>query len=138
MAKSPPPMAIIQMAQFLSASIWPFLTSPAAAFSTARVDSLRAAGRNVFVDFTAAWCLTCKANERLFLSDDRVRARFAAGNPVLLVGDFTARNPEIAAELRRFGRAGVPLYVYFPAKGEPAVLPEVLSVETLLGAFGAE
>ena len=110
----------------------------AAAFSVARVDSLRAAGRDVFVDFTAAWCLTCKANEKFVLSDKRIRERFEAGRPVLLVGDFTARSPEIAAELRRFGRAGVPLYVYYPASGEPVVLPEVLSAETVLSAFGAE
>ena len=110
----------------------------AAAFSAARVDSLRAAGRDVFVDFTAAWCLTCKANEKFVLSDKRIRERFEAGRPVLLVGDFTARSPEIAAELRRFGRAGVPLYVYYPASGEPAVLPEVLTAETVLSAFGAE
>lgn len=108
------------------------------AFSVARVDSLRAAGRDVFVDFTASWCLTCKANEKLVLSDDRIRARFAAGRPVLLVADFTARSPEIAAELRRFGRAGVPLYVFYPASGAPVVLPEVLTAETVLSAFGAE
>ncbi|MGD9980841.1 MAG: protein-disulfide reductase DsbD family protein [Hyphomonadaceae bacterium] len=107
-------------------------------WSTARVAALRSEGRGVFVNFTAAWCVTCKVNEMAALSKPRVAQAFAEANVAYLVGDWTNRNDEIAQELAARGRAGVPLYVFYPADGgEPRVLPQVLSeslvLETIAG-----
>lgn len=97
-------------------------------FSTARLAALRATGRPAFVNMTAAWCITCKVNERVALSSARFVDALKQRDIVYLKGDWTRRDPEITAELERFGRAGVPLYVYFPPrKGEPVVLPQVLT-----------
>lgn len=118
---------------------------PKAAWSPETVAQLRADGQAVFVDFTAAWCVTCKVNERGALADKDVAAAFVETDTAFLVADWTNRDDVIAAELRRYGRAGVPLYLYFPplATGEthdPAsaqVLPQVLLpakiIETLQG-----
>ncbi|WP_017931271.1 protein-disulfide reductase DsbD family protein [Robiginitomaculum antarcticum] len=103
-------------------------------WSPQKVAELRAEGRAVFVDFTAAWCVTCKVNERGALADKDVAAAFNATNTAFLVADWTNRDDVIAAELKLYGRAGVPLYLYFPplAAGEahdPAgaqILPQVL------------
>src|SRR6185312_2060642 len=89
------------------------------AFSRARLASLRAEGRPVFVDMTAAWCVTCLVNERVALSPKSVQDAFAARGVVYLRGDWTRHNPEITAFLREHGRDGVPLYVLYPARGEP-------------------
>lgn len=108
-------------------------------WSAARVEALRAEGRGVFVNFTAAWCVTCKANEGLALSRPAVAQAFADRNVAYLVGDWTNRDEAIAAELARHGRLGVPLYIYYPSQGEPVVLEQglVLSqdlvIETISG-----
>jgi thiol:disulfide interchange protein len=107
-------------------------------WSAARVTELQSEGRGVFVNFTAAWCITCKANELTTLSTPRVGQAFAEANAAYLEGDWTNRDDAIAAELARHGRAGVPLYLYFPAGGGDAqVLPQVLSealiLETIAG-----
>ena len=98
-----------------------------AAYDAGELAELREAGRPVFVDVTAAWCLSCQVNERAALASDAVGAAFAAADVVLVKADWTSRDPEITAFLDRFGRAGVPLYVYFPPGGEPVLLPEVLT-----------
>jgi len=101
-------------------------------WSVARVEQLQAEGRPVFVDFTAAWCVTCQVNKLGALSDSRVLAAFAEHDVALLRADFTNRDPEIAAELGRWGSAGVPLYLMFPADGgEPDILPPLLT-ETIV------
>jgi thiol:disulfide interchange protein DsbD len=98
------------------------------AYSAARLAELRAAGKPVFIDFTAAWCLTCKVNERVALHKDDVEAAFKRTNTVYMVGDWTNRNAEIAAALRAVGRDGVPLYLYYaPGAAEPQILPQVLT-----------
>ena len=96
-----------------------------------------AAGSVVFVDFTASWCITCKANERIVLDSENVRNEFEASGVVTLVGDYTQRDARIGAVLARHRRAGVPLYlVYAPARPEaPEVLPELLTESTVIAAI---
>jgi thiol:disulfide interchange protein DsbD len=108
-------------------------------FSNARLAELRAAGRPVFVNVTAAWCITCKVNEQWALSSSRVADAFKRANVAYLKGDWTRQDAEITAFLQRFGRAGVPLYLYYPAdpKAEPRVLPQILTESLVLGEIGA-
>ena len=106
-------------------------------WSAAAVVQARAAGRPVFVDFTADWCVTCQANKKTSIEIAAVRAKLKAINAVALLGDYTREDPAIAAELKRFGRAAVPLVVVFPrdASAAPIVLPEVLTPGLVLGAL---
>lgn len=109
---------------------------PSEPFSAARLDALRQAGRPVFVNMTAAWCITCLFNEANALASAEARALFAAGSVTYLKGDWTRRDPEISAYLRSFGRSGVPLYVFYPATGrEPRVLPQLLDAQILRQAL---
>jgi thiol:disulfide interchange protein DsbD len=102
-------------------------------FSSARLDELRAQGRPVFVNLTAAWCITCKVNERVALKSSSVAQAFLSGGITYLKGDWTRANPEITDLLRRFGRAGVPLYLFYPGHGaEPRVLPQLLTAGLVL------
>jgi thiol:disulfide interchange protein DsbD len=96
------------------------------------------AGRPVFVDFTADWCITCKVNERAMIADGRVQSEFDRLDVALFRADFTRYDDEIRAELARFGKAGVPLYLLYrpEAPDRPAVLPELLTVKILLRALG--
>ena len=90
----------------------------------------------MLVDFTAAWCITCQANKRLVLDRDAVRAAFVAQQVVLLRADWTRRDPAISAELARFGRNGVPFYLFYPSGQQPPrILPELLTVDTVLAAL---
>ncbi len=105
-------------------------------WSTGRVQSLTREGIPVFVNFTAAWCVTCLANERVAFSDSKVEKFFADRGIVYLEADWTRRDATIAAELERFGRSGVPLYLYYPASGNgPIILPQLLTPGILLDAF---
>jgi len=97
-------------------------------WSEERVRELRAAGRPVFVNFTAAWCITCKVNEQLALSTDNIQQLFEARSVAYLVADWTRRDPAITRQLERYGRSGVPLYLlYSPAAEQPLVLPQLLT-----------
>ncbi len=101
------------------------------------VKTLRAEGKTVFVDFTAAWCVSCKFNERLVLNKPATRELFEQTNTVFLVADWTNRNDEIAQELAKYGRSGVPLYLVFAptdagtnagtGEGMAKVLPQLLT-----------
>jgi len=91
------------------------------------VEELVAAGRPVFVDFTAAWCVTCQYNKKTTLSRADVLADFAAKNVALLRADWTRQDPAITAALSRLGRNGVPVYVFYAPGKSPVVLSEVLS-----------
>ena len=105
-------------------------------FSPARVDSLRAQGRPVFVDFTAAWCLTCQVNERTVLNTDAVQGAFDERNVALVKADWTNRDAEITRALESHGRSGVPVYVLYPGDGSgPTLLPEVLTQDIVLNAL---
>jgi thiol:disulfide interchange protein DsbD len=106
-----------------------------APFSTARVDALTGAGRTVFVDFTAAWCVTCQVNKRLVLNDQGVREAFARKNVALVRADWTRRDPAITQVLTALGRSGVPVYVLYRPGKEPLLLPEVLQRQTVLDAI---
>ena len=101
-------------------------------FSEARLAALRGRGRPVFAYFTADWCLTCKVNERVAIDTDAVREAFAAGGVATLVGDWTDGDPALGRFIEAHNRAGVPLYLWYPAgDGEAHVLPQVLTPATL-------
>lgn len=105
-------------------------------WSIARLEALRAAGQPVLVNMTAAWCITCLANERVALSSPEFHAALEAKGVRYLKGDWTQRDAEITAYLESFGRSGVPLYVLYPGAGrEPVVLPQLLSVAIVRAAL---
>ena len=105
------------------------------AFSPATVDALTASGRAVFVDFTAAWCVTCQVNKRLVLNDADVRAAFANKQVELVRADWTRRDPEITRALTALGRSGVPVYVLYRPGKTPLLLPEVLQTGMIFDAL---
>jgi thiol:disulfide interchange protein len=107
-------------------------------WSAERVAALRAEGRPVFVNLTAAWCITCKVNERVALRADAVQRAFAARNVAQLEGDWTSGDAEITRILREHGREGVPLYLYYAGDAPPAVLPQILTEGIVLQAIGAD
>ena len=105
-------------------------------FSTDLVRDYREQDRIVFIDFTAAWCITCKANERIIFSSSEVKQRFNELDVVMVKADWTNRNPEITRALESYGRNGVPLYVlYNGTNSEPMILPEILSPGIVLNAL---
>ena len=106
-------------------------------YTPARVADLAASGRPVFVDFTAAWCVTCQVNKRLVLNTRDVRAAFARKNVALVRADWTRRDPDITRALSALGRTGVPVYVLYPPGGKPVLLPEVLQQQTVLEALSS-
>jgi thiol:disulfide interchange protein len=101
------------------------------------VQKALADGKPVFVDFTAAWCLSCKVNERVALNVDSVRQAFKDKNVVLFKADWTHSDPEISKALRQYNRDGVPLYLLYSPKdpAKPQVLPEVLTPGIVMDAL---
>jgi thiol:disulfide interchange protein len=100
-------------------------------FSETALASYRATGKPVFLYFTADWCLTCKVNEAAAIERQETRAAFEKAGVIVLRGDWTRRDPAITRYLTAQGAAGVPLYMWYPAKGEPQQLPQVLTTGTL-------
>jgi thiol:disulfide interchange protein len=108
----------------------------AEAYTPERLAALRSAGKPVFVNMTAAWCVTCLVNERVAISTEAVRSAFATGGVAYLKGDWTRQDPAITAFLRQNGRDGVPLYVFFPARGgQPEILPQILTETEVLSVL---
>lgn len=103
-------------------------------FSLQNLARARAAGKPVFLYFTADWCLTCKVNERVAIERNETRAAFEKGGVVILRGDWTRRDPVITRFLAAHGAAGVPLYLWYPARGGAVrQLPQILTPKMLEG-----
>jgi thiol:disulfide interchange protein DsbD len=110
---------------------------PSEPYSESRLASLRVEHRAVFVNATAAWCITCLVNDEAALSSARVHDAFAGRHVAYLIADWTRRDPAITALLSAHGRSGVPLYLYYaPGAGEPKVLPQILTEGEVLAALG--
>ena len=105
-------------------------------FSAARLAELQASGEPVFLNMTAAWCISCLANEQTTLSSDRVLQAMRDNNITYLKGDWTNQDPEISRVLDEFNRPSVPLYVLYPGAGrDPVILPQILTPNLLIEAF---
>lgn len=105
-------------------------------YSTSEAERLVAEGRPVFVDFTAAWCLTCQVNKRTTLRSDAVMAAFRKHGVVPMTADWTNQDPEITRALESLGRSGVPVYALFKGDGSaPMLLPEILTRDLVLDAL---
>jgi thiol:disulfide interchange protein DsbD len=106
-------------------------------WSAEAVSRHQAAGRPVFVDFTASWCLSCQVNERVALNRPEVQQAFQSANVVLLRADWTRHDEAITQALTALGRSGVPAYaLYAPGETSPRLLPEVLTPGIVTDALG--
>ena len=105
-------------------------------YSAEKLTAWQKEGRPVFIDFTAAWCLTCIVNEKAALASADVANAFKAKNVVYVKADWTNRNKDISNALRALGRDGVPLYAYYPpGGGNPKILPQILTPAIVLDAI---
>ncbi len=106
-------------------------------FSAEAVKQARSSGKAVFVDYTAAWCLSCQVNERVVLKSGDVKQQLQSGKVVPMRADWTQYDDRITSALQAVGRSGVPTYVVYPANASasPDVLPEVLSKGVVLDAL---
>ena len=105
-------------------------------FSLEKVQRYEQQGKSVFVDYTAAWCVTCQVNKQLVLSRPDVEAALRRSGLVLLRADWTRRDEEITRALAALGRKGVPVYAIYRPGQEPELLPEILTRDTVLAAMG--
>jgi thiol:disulfide interchange protein DsbD len=142
-ATLPAALAVASLALAVGGAVWPPYDDPASAsaesspksavvpyeaYSPERLAELRAQGKPVFVNYTAAWCVTCQVNEKVALSTQGVAQALTRNGAVYLKADWTRKDAQIAAELAAHGRAGVPLYLVYPAAGgPPRVLPQLLT-----------
>jgi DsbC/DsbD-like thiol-disulfide interchange protein/cytochrome c biogenesis protein CcdA len=129
--------AVLSLAVMAGIGTVPVAEQGSEAFTPARLAALRAEGRPVFVNLTAAWCVTCLVNEQVAISNDTVQRAFASKHVAYLKGDWTRQDPAITEFLREHGRDGVPLYLYYgPHAATAEVLPQILTVSTVLEAMG--
>ena len=105
------------------------------AWSPQAVENALKAGKPVFVDFTASWCVTCQANKIAVLDREDIRKAFKRHGVVFLVADWTNQNPDITQALESFGRSGVPLYILYSPDGKTTVLPELLTKNIVIEAL---
>ncbi len=105
------------------------------AWSPQAVENALKAGKPVFVDFTASWCVTCQANKIAVLDREDIRKAFKQHGVVFLVADWTNQNPDITQALESFGRSGVPLYILYSPEGKTTVLPELLTKNIVIEAL---
>lgn len=105
------------------------------AWSPQAVENALKAGKPVFVDFTASWCVTCQANKIAVLDREDIREAFKQHGVVFLVADWTNQNPDITQALESFGRSGVPLYILYSPDGKTTVLPELLTKNIVIEAL---
>ena len=105
-------------------------------FSAEKIRKYEAQGRTVFVDFTAAWCVTCQVNKRLVLSRADVGLALKESGMALMQADWTRRDEEITRALAALGRRGVPVYAIYRPGREPELLPEILTPELVFAALG--
>ena len=96
------------------------------------LEDLREENSLVFLNFTADWCITCKVNEAVALKTTKVRKLLADKNITYMEADWTRKDPIISSALEKYGRTGLPLYLLFPSKGDPLILPEILTEDILL------
>jgi thiol:disulfide interchange protein len=106
-------------------------------WSAKGVDDQLREGRPVFVDFTAAWCITCQYNKQTTLAKAEVLQDFASKQVTLMRADWTRRDPEITRALSALGRSGVPVYVLYQAGKAPVVMSEILSASAIHTALSA-
>ncbi len=106
-------------------------------YAKGRAEQLAEDGYTVYVDYTARWCATCQTNKKVVLHSDAVRRQFHSSKTVALRADYTNPNPDIAEDLLRFGRDGVPLNIVYPAgkPDEPIVLPTILTQSIVIEAL---
>lgn len=108
-------------------------------FQETSVDTDLKAGQAVFIDFTAAWCITCQVNKKVVLQTEEIQKVFSEHKVKLYKADWTDKNPQITAALAKFGRNSLPLYVFYPAGSKkPQLLPEVLTKGIVLDLFNKE
>ncbi len=110
------------------------------AYSDDRLQALLAEGKPVFLNFTASWCISCLVNERVALSTDTVKKQFEQQGIIYLKGDWTNKDPQITAFLKKFNRSGVPLYVFYPAgqAHNPKELPQILTPDLVVAAVSEQ
>jgi thiol:disulfide interchange protein DsbD len=94
----------------------------------------RAQNRLIFLDFTADWCLTCKANERLVIDTRKIRELFADRQVVTMIADYTDQDPEMTAFINSWERAGVPMYLVYPGERDGILLPETITKSMVIDA----
>ena len=136
---------LILIAALYGLSLLSGMSAPAAAasikgerFSAEKLASLRASGRPVFVDATAAWCITCLVNEQAVLSRPAIKDAFTQKKVTYMVADWTKGDAAITRLLDSNGRSGVPLYLYYaPGADKPVILPQILTEGGVLAAIGS-
>lgn len=107
------------------------------AYSETELAKYREEGRPVFVDFTAAWCITCQVNKRVVLNTEKIQLAFKEANVVLMKADWTNEDPVITKALAAFDRNSVPLYILYTKdkNAKPLILPEILTADIVLNSL---